>query len=86
MAQRCEHCRFWVDTVFKGSSASGWGVWWGTCHNELVPSPPIGQDRHSLMLACGKFEAGVHPKSLNGASAAAKAKEAAATEAGNQGA
>jgi hypothetical protein len=27
--------------------------------------PPIGRDRHSLMLACERFEAGMHPNSLN---------------------
>ena len=61
MARRCEHCKHWVDTVFKGESASGWGVWYGNCHNP----DPIGRDRHSLMPACERFEAGMHPNSLN---------------------
>jgi hypothetical protein len=69
MAQRCEHCRYWVDTVFKGQSASGWGVWYGDCHNPIGPNREIGRDRHSLMLACSAFEAGTHPNSLNAASA-----------------
>lgn len=65
MARRCEHCKHWVDTVFKGQSASGWGVWYGNCHNPEVPMTPIGKDRHSLMLACKNFESGEHPNSLN---------------------
>ena len=65
MARRCEHCKHWVDMVFKGQSASGWGVWYGNCHNTAVPMPPIGMDRHSLMLACERFEAGSHPHSLS---------------------
>jgi len=40
-------------------------VWYGNCHNPDVPMPPIGRDRHSLMLACERFEAGMHPNSLN---------------------
>lgn len=72
MARRCEHCKHWVDTVFKGQSASGWGVWYGNCHNPAVPMPPIGRDRHSLMLACERFEAGVHPNSLNAMTANAE--------------
>jgi hypothetical protein len=76
MASRCEHCRHWVDTVFKGSSASGWGVWWGDCHHPAATGPR-NDDHHSLYLACRKFEAGAHPNSLN---AAAAAKPAAPTE------
>lgn len=67
MANRCEHCKHWVDTVFMGQSASGWGVWYGDCHSEKGPKPVIGRDRHSLMLACDAFERGVHPNSLNAA-------------------
>ena len=73
MAQRCEHCKHWIDTVFKGQSASGWGVWYGNCLNPAVEMPPIGMDRHSLMLACRWFEAGTHPKSLNAMTSNAKA-------------
>jgi len=72
MARRCEHCKHWVDTVFKGQSASGWGMWYGNCHNPDVPMPPIGRDRHSLMLACERFEAGTHPNSLNAMTANAE--------------
>ena len=74
MARRCEHCKHWVDTVFKGESASGWGVWYGNCHNPDVPMPPIGRDRHSLMLACERFEAGMHPNSLNAMTANGEGK------------
>lgn len=66
MAQRCEHCKHWVDTVFKGQSASGWGVWYGNCWSD-DRRPPTREERHSLMLACEHFEAGVHPNSLNAA-------------------
>lgn len=52
MAARCEHCRFWRDTVFKGTSATGWGVWWGDC----TAGEYRGRNQHSLMLACDKFE------------------------------
>lgn len=69
MANRCEHCKHWVDQVFKGQSASGWGVWWGVCTNPAGPKREIGHDRHSLMLACSVFEPGAHPQSLNGMAA-----------------
>lgn len=52
MAKRCEHCRFWRDTVFNGESASGWGVWWGDC----LAGVDRGRNHHSLFLACDKFE------------------------------
>lgn len=68
MAQRCEHCKHWVDTVFKGQSASGYGVWYGDC---CSPKTARDDHRHSLYLACPAFEAGVHPNSLNAARAAA---------------
>lgn len=55
MAKRCEHCRFWRDTVFKGESESGWGVWWGDCSNPKSPGA-YDEHRHSLMLACDEFE------------------------------
>lgn len=75
MAQRCEHCKHWVDTVFKGQSASGYGVWWGVCHSPNGPKREIGYDRHSLMLACNAFEAGVHPNSLNAAMSKSEAPD-----------
>ena len=69
MSMRCEHCKHWVDTVFKGQSASGYGVWYGDCHH-----PESGSQRddrhHSLYIACAKFEAGAHPRSLTAAMAA----------------
>ncbi len=67
MAKRCEHCKHWVDDVFKGQSASGYGVWYGKCHNPKGPVPEIGRDMHSLMLACVVFEPGAHPNSLQAA-------------------
>lgn len=52
MAKRCEHCKHWIDTVFKGETPSGWGVWFGHC--------AIGMNNqhnsHSLNFACEKFE------------------------------
>lgn len=69
MTQRCEHCVHWVDTVFKGQSASGWGVWYGDCCHPQ--SSPVRDDRHhSLYIACERFEAGAHPNSLAAAMAA----------------
>ena len=66
MAQRCEHCKHWVDTVFKGQSASGWGVWYGVCQSDSENAPKGRDiDRHSLMIACPAFESGTHPNSLN---------------------
>lgn len=53
MAKRCEHCVYWRDTVFKGESASGWGVWWGDC----AAGVDRGPNAHSLMLACDGFRA-----------------------------
>lgn len=68
MSKRCEHCKHWVDTVFKGQSASGWGVWYGVCQSDSDAAPKGRSiDRHSLMLACAAFESGVHPNSLNAA-------------------
>ena len=67
MAKRCDNCKHWVETVFLGESASGYGCWEGICQNPEVPRPGVGQrDRHNLMLACPKFEEGAHPKSLSG--------------------
>lgn len=68
MAQRCEHCKHWVDMVFKGQSASGYGVWYGDCHHPNT----VMHDRnhHSLYIACHRFEAGTHPRSLAAAMAA----------------
>lgn len=54
MAKRCEHCRFWNDTVFKGETPSGWGIWWGYC--ALGVGSLSGGDRHSLMFACERFQ------------------------------
>lgn len=69
MASRCEHCKHWVDTVYAGQSASGWGVWYGDCRHPQ--SSPIRDDRHhSLYLACGRFEPGAHPNSLSATMAA----------------
>lgn len=71
MAKRCDNCRHWVETVFLGSSASGYGCWEGVCQHHDVPRPGPGQrDRHNLMLACPKFEEGAHPRSLSGVQAA----------------
>lgn len=67
MAKRCDNCKHWVETVFLGQSASGYGCWEGVCQHPEVPRPGPGQrDRHSLMLACLKFEEGAHPRSLAG--------------------
>lgn len=52
MAKRCEHCACWRDSVFKGESASGWGVWWGDCLLRVRE----GDHLHSLMLACDRFK------------------------------
>lgn len=52
MARRCEHCVFWCDTVFKGETESGWGVWWGEC----AAGVDRGRGHHSLMFACEEFE------------------------------
>lgn len=72
MAKRCDNCKNWVETMFLGSSASGYGCWEGVCQHPEVPRPGPGQrDRHNLMLACPKFEEGAHPRSL--AAAAARA-------------
>ena len=49
MAKRCEHCRFWEDTVFKQETPSGWGIWYGTCLRD-------GHDGESLFFACQYFE------------------------------
>ena len=71
MAKRCDNCKHWVETMFLGSSASGYGCWEGVCQHPEVPRPGVGQrDRHNLMLACPKFEEGAHPRSLSGVQAA----------------
>lgn len=73
MSQRCEHCKHWIDTAFMGQSRSGWGVWYGVCQSDAALAPKARDiDRHSLMLACGAFEPGVHPNSVNAAIAAKK--------------
>jgi hypothetical protein len=64
MAKRCEHCKYWIDTVFKGQSQSGYGVWFGDCSQPDRPMKPR-ENRHSLMLACEYFDTGIHPRSLN---------------------
>jgi hypothetical protein len=64
MAKRCEHCKHWVDTAFKGQSESGYGVWFGNCSQSDRPMKHQ-ESRHSLMLACEHFEHGTHPSSLN---------------------
>lgn len=69
MANRCEHCKHWVDTVFAGQSASGWGVWYGDCHHPQAPAAR-NDHHHSLYLACARFERGTHPNSLAAALAA----------------
>lgn len=65
MAKRCDNCKHWTESVFLGSSASGYGCWEGHCHHPEVPAPRVGERaRHNLMLACPKFEEGAHPQSL----------------------
>ena len=77
MASRCEHCKHFIETWFKGQSRSGYGCWAGDCHHPTRVPPPR-EERHSLMLACGHFEAGAHPRSLSAAIAAQEAAKAAA--------
>lgn len=65
MAKRCDNCKHWTESVFLGSSASGYGCWEGHCHHPKVPAPRVGErPRHNLMLACQHFEEGAHPLSL----------------------
>lgn len=64
MAKRCEHCRFWRDTVVKGETASGQGVWWGDCANPEASGYRDGA-RHSLMTACEAFEAKTEEEKRN---------------------
>lgn len=67
MAKRCDNCKHWTESVFLGSSASGYGCWEGHCHNPKVPALRVGErPRHNLMLACEHFEEGAHPHSLSG--------------------
>lgn len=55
MARRCDHCKHFAPTVFQGTSASGYGVWWGDC----LAGVERGRGLHNLYLACEeKFERG----------------------------
>lgn len=74
MTKRCDNCKHWLETVFKGQSASGYGVWYGDCHH---PQSGVVRDErhHNLYIACEKFEEGAHPNSL--AAAVAIAEKAA---------
>ena len=49
MAKRCEHCSYWVDTVFNQETPSGWGEWFGYCGL-------TGAEGRSLFFACDDFE------------------------------
>lgn len=63
MTKRCDNCKHWVESVFKGQSASGYGVWYGDCYHPKANR--LRDDRHhSLYIACEKFEEGAHPNSL----------------------
>lgn len=53
--KRCEHCRYWHDSVFKGESASGWGVWFGDCGNQKSQRY-AKRNLHSLLPRCEQFQ------------------------------
>lgn len=61
MPQRCQDCRHWTDSVFLGEGANGGACWEGNC-GLGVGTGPRGRNshrdkpRHSLMLACDRFE------------------------------
>lgn len=61
MARRCQDCKHWNDSVFLGEGASGGACWEGYC-GLGVGTGPRGRNsfrdrpRHSLMLACDRFE------------------------------
>lgn len=54
MSARCEHCKFWTSTEFKGDSRSGYPCYDGDCSNPWR-AKKAGEQRHSLMHACAHF-------------------------------
>jgi len=49
MAKRCEHCKFYVDTVFIQETESGYGLWEGECTLK-------GITVKNLWFACEDFQ------------------------------
>jgi hypothetical protein len=54
---RCDNCKHFQPTVFAGTSASGYGRWFGFCGAGV----DRGEEHHNLYMACApKFERGVN--------------------------